>query len=103
MSDDDDDDDTSHVGSTLDADGDTTMEQADLSDSEIEDEENQLSWFIYILVSRDTNICQNDLQKIGRRPFMPSSGKCLSSSMSKAAVVIHSSAPRKAVSTNRER
>ena len=47
----DDDDNASHVGSTLNADGDTTTEPADLSDSEIKDEENQLSWFIYILVS----------------------------------------------------
>jgi len=39
----DEDDEASHVGSTLDADGDRTMEPADKSDSESEDDKTELS------------------------------------------------------------
>ena len=84
----DDEDEPNHIGGTLDADGDRTMEPADGSDNESEDDESELSKTksVFILVSRNTHFWQNGSPRNGQHPYMPSSGQFRLLSMLKAVV-----------------
>src|SRR6202050_3757150 len=87
---DDDEDDVTHVGGTLDADGDRTMEPADGSDSESKDSDSELSKTkpVFILASRNTHVWQNYSQRNGQHRSMPSSGQFLLLSMLKVVVAL---------------
>jgi hypothetical protein len=65
---DDDEDDVTHVGGTLDADGDRTMELEDGSDSESEDSDSELSKTkpVFISASHNTHVWQNNLRRNGQ-------------------------------------
>ena len=92
---DDDEGDVTHVGGTLNADGDRTMEPVDGLDSKSEDSDSELSKTkpVFILASHNTHVWQNNFRRNGQHQSMPSSSQFLLLSMLKVIVAILFSAP----------